>query len=220
MKQQRHRQGESERRQHRAFALFTVIHCWMHDLDGVVFKKQHLLRILGLEKVIKTTTRLEWLKEDLRDFFPYVQEVMRAGKTNEKGRLNSFNGLWVSRRAFPQGFWSEGLDDEPRLAKLPSDGPRIAVFEMWPESSSPDIARTGPDARLFLGEEGNYDEKLMASYLTLLCQGLISPKAIPSLQPTVDILDALLSRDDLATNMASFAQKLASIRARQARPST
>ena len=198
MKQQRHRQGESERRQHRALALFTVIHCWMRGLDGVVFKEEHLVRILGLKKLINRK-RGAWLEEDFGDFFPCRKRIMWAGKTDQQGELNSFFSFWVSRRWLPEDIWVGTLPDEERLKKIPSGGPRIEGFEMWPESSSPDIARTGPDAKLFLGDDGNYDEKLMASYLTLLCQGLISPKAIPSLQPAIDILDELLSRAVLRT---------------------
>ncbi len=181
MKQERHRQGESERRLHRALALFTAIQCWMRCLDGVVFTERQLLRILGLKDRI-VARRREWLFEDFGDYFLYRKMTMWHGKTDEKGQLNSFCSLWVCRRFIPQEVMAGVLSDEERLKRIASSGPHIAFFEIWPDASSPDISRTTPDARLFLGTEGNYDEKLLASYLSLLCQGLISPKSVPSLQ--------------------------------------
>ncbi len=177
---------EDARRQHRPFGVYAVLHCWLKGLDGVIFKKDQLLRVLGFSKVIRRR-RVEWLKEDLREFFPHQQDIWWADKADRDGQLNSFCSLWVSRRAFPQEIWSGSLADEARLVKIGSDGPRIAVFEMWPEappSESPSRLAT----ELF-ASEGNYDERVLATYLALLCRGLISPRSLVPREPSLDDLD-------------------------------
>ena len=170
---------EAARREHRPLSLFTVLYCWLHDLDGVIFKKDDLLRILGLEKIIRRR-RVEWLKEDMCDFFQYAQEVYVAEKTDLAGQLNSFHSLWVSRRDFPNAFWADALDDKSRLASIAPGGPRIREFEMW--SAVNDISRSGADGGLLQSGRGRRDERLLASYLSLLCQGLISPRSMYPLE--------------------------------------
>ena len=79
---------EGARRQHRAAALFAVIQCWLRNLDGLVLLRRDLERLLGLERF--KGTRVEWLQEDLKDFFPHQSAFWTAGKEN------SLHSLFVS----------------------------------------------------------------------------------------------------------------------------
>lgn len=76
---------EGARRQHRSLSLFAVIQCWMRKLDGLAFQRKQLERILGLNRFKKT--RVEWLQEDLQEFFTYIQTCWITGKTNSLGSL-------------------------------------------------------------------------------------------------------------------------------------
>ena len=67
---------EGARRQHRAVSLYTVIQCWVRGLVGVLFRRNHLLRLLGLDRFKET--RVDWLREDLRELFPH-QEIFISG---------------------------------------------------------------------------------------------------------------------------------------------
>jgi hypothetical protein len=90
---------EGARRQHRAVALFAVVQCWLRDLDGLVFDRRDLERLLGLKRF--KGTRVEWMREDFKEFFPY-QEVFWMSNARD-----SFGSLYVSRREL-DGFFQEG----------------------------------------------------------------------------------------------------------------
>jgi len=66
---------EGARRQHRAISLFAVIQCWMGNLEGVVFRRRDLERLIGLERFKEK--RMDWLQEDLRELFPYQLEFCK-----------------------------------------------------------------------------------------------------------------------------------------------
>jgi hypothetical protein len=170
---------EGARRQHRSAAVFAVIQCWLRGLDGVIFKRHHLERILGLKRFKRT--RVEWLQEDLKDFFPHQEVYWAAGKTNADGDLYSFQCLWASRRELKQYLARGTMSILARLKTIPADGPRLAVFNMWPHPSSVDIQSIFDETIPFFTDPVNYDERLLTSYLSLLCQGQISPQSMSSL---------------------------------------
>lgn len=171
---------EGARRQHRAAAVFAVIQCWLRGLDGVVFERNHLERVLGLERFKKT--RVTWLGADLKDFFPFQSVYWHALKRNSDGELNSFQSLWVSRIDLTPYLAPGTMSTQARLAKLPNGGPRMAPFKIWPRPSSNEIQRAFEAAVPFFADSVNFDERLLASYLALLCSGQISPRTLPSLQ--------------------------------------
>ena len=164
---------EGARRQHRSAALFAVIQCWLHNLDGLVFTRMDLERLLGLERF--KATRVEWLQEDFTEFFPY-QEVFWIS-----GKQNSFASLFVSRLKL-KGILPEGtMTDQKRIDGLALDGPRLAMFKIWSRPDAKKVLPAFQAAIPFFADAANYDERLLASYLTLLSQGQISPTSLPSL---------------------------------------
>src|SRR4051812_19133205 len=80
---------EGARRQHRAISLFAVIQCWSRNLDGVGFERAHLQRLLGLSRFKRT--RVEWLEEDLKEFFPFTSTYWVTGASD------SFHSMLISR---------------------------------------------------------------------------------------------------------------------------
>jgi len=173
---------EGARRQHRAAAIFAVIQCWLRGLDGIVFERSHLERILGLVRFKKM--RVTWLGEDFKEFFPFQQVFWKSNKKNATGELNSFSSLWVSRRDFSKFMLKQKANSDKRLESLAAnkDAPNMAKFMIWPKPTSAEAKRAFEASVPFFSEAVNFDERLLASYLSLLCGGQISPRSLPSLQ--------------------------------------
>lgn len=167
---------EGARRQHRSIALFAVIQCWLRKLDGVAFKRVDLERLLGLERFKQT--RIEWLEEDLREFFPYQTTKTWANKPGW-----SFAAIYVSRVPIEDFLPGGNISTEERIKRMPKKGPRLGVFELWEDSHTKNAAKVFKDAVPFFADSANYDERLLSSYLALLAQGQISPQSLPKLKP-------------------------------------
>jgi len=160
---------EGARRQHRAVALFTILQCWLRNLDGIVLDRPHLERLLGLRRF--KGTRISLKEADFKEFFPF-QEVYYFTKT-KLFRV----ALSVPREA--QGFLPDGeMSDSERIKAIP----RMAIFKMWPRPDNKEtVLETFQAAIPFFADFANYDERLLASYLSLLIQGQVSPRSLPSL---------------------------------------
>lgn len=159
---------EGALRQHRSLALFGVIQFWLKGIDGLVFGRQQLERILGLERF--KSARVNWLQEDFRDFFPHQETYYYIPK--------SFASLWVSRVDFREYFPKGTMSDEERIAAMEPDGPKLAVFEIWTSLSEKEAENIFASILPFFSDAANYDERLLSSYLALLSQGQISPKSL------------------------------------------
>src|ERR1051325_1190409 len=105
---------EGAKRQHRTIALFAVIQCWLRDLDGLVFSRQTLERLIGIERF--KGSRVAWLIEDLTEFFPHYFDLYFAGKQN------SLFSLYVSRKEFAPYFPGGTMGDEQRIAGITAAG--------------------------------------------------------------------------------------------------
>jgi hypothetical protein len=158
---------EGARRQHRTIALFTAIQCWIRDLDGVVFEKAELQRLLGL-KVVKPG-RVRWLIEDITPWFPHIKNMYFS---------KWFGSLWVNRKDFLKDFPSETLSTSKRIEAMRLY--RFGVFKLWNEVDDSTVEDMfGP----FFTDKGfaNFDERFLTSYLTLLSQGQVSVNSISAL---------------------------------------
>lgn len=166
---------EGARRQHRAAALFAVVQCWLRDLDGLVFDRPDLQRLLGLERFKET--RVDWMKKDFSEFFPYREVYWYM-----TGQQRSFASMFLSKRQLA-GFLPKGrMTDRQRIASIPADGPRIGEFKIWSRPEARKVLEAFQAAIPFFADAANYDERLLASYLTLLSQGQISPRSLPPLE--------------------------------------
>jgi hypothetical protein len=167
---------EGARRQHRTISLFAVIQCWQKGIDGLVFKRRHMERLLGLERFKKK--RVQWLKEDLEELFPY-QETFWSNK-------KSFSSLFVSRMPLKEFIPRGNMSTERRIKNIAKEGPKIELFRMWERSKPEKIQQLFEGAIPFFADYANYDERLLASYLSLLAQGQISVSSIPPLETEIE----------------------------------
>jgi hypothetical protein len=164
---------EGARRQHRTISLFAVIQCWQRGLDGLAFERRHLERLLGLERF--KGKRVQWLKEDLGELFEY-RETFWSSDTE------SFASLFISRLPLRPSLPRGRMTTRERIKKMAAGGPKIELFKMWQRPSAAQVKAVFEGALPFFADYANYDERLLASYLSLLVQGQISPESIPPVE--------------------------------------
>jgi hypothetical protein len=160
---------EGARRQHRTVALFAVIQCWIRGLDGVCFQRDHLERLVGVERF--KGTRVDRLRQDSKDAFPH-QRLLVFGGTSK------FACYYVSRAPFPPNAFDGTMQDEDRIKNIEAAGLKIGIFALWPAPHTWEEERLKGGFEAFLpvfAGAANYDERLMVSYLGLLFQGQLSP---------------------------------------------
>ena len=166
---------EGARRQHRTISLFAVIQCWQRSIDGLVFQRRHMERLLGLERFKQK--RVKWLQEDLKELFPY-QETFWSGN-------KSFSSLFVSRLPLKEFIPKGSMSAEKRIKNIPKGGPKIELFKIWERSKPEKVQQLFQGAIPFFADYANYDERLLASYLCLLAQGQISVSSIPPFETEI-----------------------------------
>jgi hypothetical protein len=170
MKQIDNREGS--RRQTRSIGLFLVIYCWVRDLDAVVLNREHLERLLGLQRF--KGTRVKWLQDDLKEFFPYQQFLVYPPK-------DSFAGFFVSRVDLSEHFPSGRMSDSRRCEIMRESGIKVDEFDIWPRPAwhQGERLKGGFEAIMpVLGWPANFDERILCSYLALISQGQISPRVV------------------------------------------
>lgn len=74
------------------------------------------------------------------------------------------------------------MNNKARLAGMKPEGPRLGIFEIWAQPKKKEMASLFEGMLPFFSDAANYDERLLSSYLALLCQGQISPKSLPPLK--------------------------------------
>lgn len=169
---------EGARRQHRAVSLFAVVQCWVNGLDGVAFERRSLERLLGLARFKRT--RVEWLQEDLKEFFPYQSTYWLSSNSN------SFSSLFVARVPL-EGYLPVGsMTSGERIKRIKSGGPKMALFKMWAMPSQKHLQNQFEGIVPFFADAANFDERFLSSYLALLAQGQISPQNLPPLTEVDD----------------------------------
>jgi hypothetical protein len=166
---------EGARRQHRAVGLFAVIQCWLRGLDGLAFQRRHLERLLGLERF--KSTRVEWLQEDFREFFPHQEVYWITGKNN------SLSSVFVSRLPLTDALPTGTMSTSSRVAKMKPGGAKVGLFHIWAEPSR-GLNDAFEGLVPFFADRANFDERFLASYLALLAQGQISPQKLPPMKDT------------------------------------
>ena len=150
---------EGARRQHRVVALYAAVQCWERGLEGVAIQRGDLERLLGLKRF--KGTRVEWLEEDLRGFFPHVL-VFRASKAPD-----SLRSIFASRRSLatlPMGT----MTTDRRVAEANERGLQLAKLALWSADGSHGPALRGV---------ANADEGVLLAWLGLLAQGLVTPQS-------------------------------------------
>jgi hypothetical protein len=146
---------EGARRQHRVVALFAVIQCWLRGLDGLAFERRQLERLLGLVRF--KGTRVEWLREDFKEFFPYQEVCWFTGKNHSLG------SVIISRVPIAGSLLEGSMATKARVAKVQEGGPKLGMFELWVEPGR-DLNKAFEGLMPFFADRANFDERFLASY--------------------------------------------------------
>ena len=156
---------EGARRQHRTIALYAALQCWLRGLDGIVIERSHLERLIGLQRFKRTRT--QWLREDVRSYFPFVETISYV---KPQGSLAS---LYACRIAFDL-HGAKALRTSERLELIRGDGVKMEALVLWEQRLLP----SGIDSlEPFVG----HDERVLLACLTLLAQGQMAPQNIRAL---------------------------------------
>src|ERR671930_1527422 len=121
------------RRSHTILANYLALVAWRNRLEGVCMDRKNLLRYLGLR--IMPDQRVEWLKDDIRRMFPYLESLRDHGYYG----TGAFTALFIARRPFPEGClysssYSLGIDElrkakfRVRRVALPSEDRMIGAL--------------------------------------------------------------------------------------------
>ncbi len=160
---------EGARRQHRAVALLGALQCWIRGLDGLVFNRPELERLLGLHRFKQT--RVEWLRSDFCDLFPYSQVFV----TEQNETIYAF---LATRKRLRKGF----KELSGYMGWCKRNGVQVADFSIWPTTIL-DRKESSSEALVpFSGHSINSDERLLTAYLSLIAAGQMSPLDIPKIK--------------------------------------
>jgi hypothetical protein len=122
---------ELNRRRHKLFGAYLAFWAWRNKVDCVVLSGRTTLRYLELERM--QNKRINWLKDDLKNVFPYSNAMFASSS-------GAYAGLYLSRLPFPKDVqWDsmstfrrvEILNDaglKTKIAKIPSEKKMIAFF--------------------------------------------------------------------------------------------
>jgi len=109
---------EGALRQHRMIGLFSLIQCWIRNLDGVLLQREHLERLIGIERF--KNIRIEWLQEDLSEFFSFQETYWHSGR-----KLGTLILCRKSLDNIPNG----RMSDEDRINRIPNNDPLLEYLK-------------------------------------------------------------------------------------------
>jgi len=106
------------RRLHRIIANFFAVKAWCRGVDCVILDRKVLNELLTLERI--KTVRVEWMRQDMKRWFPYVHSLQYAEK-------DSVGSLYMSRVPIEDSM-SGQMTDNQRAKKMAESGIKALVF--------------------------------------------------------------------------------------------
>lgn len=143
---------ESCRRQHRVLGHFLAVQAWLRKLDCLALERRDLEVYLGLKRF--KSERVEWLKADLKPWFPFQE---RFGRT---GRELSLHSLFISRVPISKWLSELSMNTAKRIQAMSPDAPKTALFSNLKEG------------------DWHIKETDVVRYLAVLDSGLSEPKPL------------------------------------------
>jgi hypothetical protein len=141
---------ESCRRDHRIIGQYLAVQAWLRGLDCIVLVREDLEAFLGLERF--KSTRIRWLKEDLKPWFQYQRPYYRTSSPS------SIHSLFLARVQIDKHIGSDSMTTEERIASMAPEAPRTERLTTRRDGSQvPSLAK-------------------IVSALSVLAAGLASPK--------------------------------------------
>jgi hypothetical protein len=98
----------------------------------------------------------------------------------------AFKGLFFYPQPLKEFIPKGSMSTKKRIKNILKGGPKIELFKMWERSKPEKDQQLFQGAIPFFADYANYDERLLASYLSLLAQGQISVSSIPPLETEIE----------------------------------
>ena len=108
------------RRQHRVLGNFLSIEAWRRGLECIVLVREDLESFLGLERF--KGTRIKWLKEDLKPWFPH-----QVHHTFTK-QPDSIHSLYLSRVPIEEHLPKGSMTAAKRVSLMAPTAPKTGLF--------------------------------------------------------------------------------------------
>ena len=115
---------ESQKRLHKTLGSYLLVKAWEMGVDCIAIQRESLLKFLKLERM--KNKRIDWLKTDLKDFFPYQW-------TTNFSSSGTYATLYLSRFEMPIKGKSDSMTDKKRMEKFTNLGLKSAIVKVAKE---------------------------------------------------------------------------------------
>ena len=112
---------ESQERLHKTLGAFLIVKAWQLKVDCLVLQRKTLLKFLNIERM--KIARLNWLKKDLEDYFPYQFTVNYS-------KSGTYSTLYLSRFEIPNESTKKTMTDEKRIELMKEHGLNCQIYNM------------------------------------------------------------------------------------------
>lgn len=112
---------ESQKRLHKTLGAFLIVKSWEIGVDCIAIQRSSLLKFLKLERM--KNKRIDWLKEDLSDFFPH-QWVTYSSSSGV------YATLYLSRFEIPEKGKSGSMTDKKRIERITNLGLNASIIKV------------------------------------------------------------------------------------------
>jgi len=104
-------------------AVYLSVLAWSRNLDCVAIDRDEIVRLWGIVKRVENQ-RLDWLKCDIKHYFPFFEALWFTQGTKK------FGSLFLARRDFPANAFDGSLSDEKRAQALTGKGFNTEVVQL------------------------------------------------------------------------------------------
>jgi len=111
---------EACRKEHRLIGHYLAVQAWIRGLDCIVLERHDLQALFELERF--KSSRVTWLMEDLKPWFPEQEAYYRSGSEC------SIGSLFLSRVPIEPFLSSETMTTEARIKGMPPNSPKTERF--------------------------------------------------------------------------------------------
>ena len=139
---------EACKRQHRVIGNFLTMQAWLLGVDCIVLTRSDLEKFLDLERF--KSTRVKWLLQDLRPWFPYQEDYYKTSSPS------SIHSLFLSRVQIKHHLPKGSMTTSQRINRMLDEAPKTKLFSEAPSGKM-------------------HDESQIVSQLAQLASGLIEP---------------------------------------------
>jgi len=111
---------EACRRRHRVLGHFLAIQAWLRKLDCIVLRRRDLEHFLGLKRF--KATRVSWLQEDLKPWFPFQTPYFKSQSPS------SIHSLFIARVEMESHLPKGSMTTDLRIARMAKVAPKTETF--------------------------------------------------------------------------------------------